>query len=340
MRFQTFLPCLAALSLAACGSEVPTAYEDTSSTISLDAQSSEAFPKILPLPNGFQPEGIAIGTGTEFFVGSFSLGAVYRGDLRTGQGEVLVPPDPGTRQVVGLSYDPRSDQLFAAGGFLGTATVFDGSTGATKATYALSTPCGAVPCTMVNDAVVTRDAVYFTDLFRPVIYRLPLGAGGELLDEAVPVELPLTGDFVFDPVCPIFPYPANANGIDATPDGKHLVIVNLCTGQLYRVDPTSGHASWIDLGGDALPYGDGILLDGHELFVVQNFFNQIAVVELAPDLARGVVARVITDPNLRIPSTIAEFGSALYAVNARFDVADPTVPNPTVEFEVVRVDKR
>jgi hypothetical protein len=73
---------------------------------------------------------------------------------------------------------------------------------------------------------------------------------------------------------------------------------------------------------------------------VQNLLNQIAVVELAPDLARGVVARVITDPNLRIPSTIAEFGSALYAVNARFDVADPTVPNPTVEFEVVRVDKR
>jgi len=340
MKSHFLVACLAVPLVAACDQRVPTAYDDTSPTISLTSQSAVAFPEILPLPTGFQPEGIAIGKGTEFFVGSISLGAVYKGDLRTGRGEVLVAPDPGYRQVIGLSYDPRSDQLFAAGGFLGTATVFDGSTGATKATYSLATPCGAVPCTMVNDAVVTRDAVYFTDLFRSAIYRLPLGPGGELLDEAVPVELPLTGDFVFDPVCPIFPYPANANGIDATPDGKHLVIVNLCTGQLYRVDPTSGHASRIDIGGDALPYGDGILLDGHELFVVQNFFNQIAVVELAPDLARGVVARVITDPALRIPSTIAEFGNALYAVNARFDVADPTVPNPTVEFEVVRMDKR
>jgi sugar lactone lactonase YvrE len=340
MRSHALLLGLAALSLAACGQEVPTAADETDATISLAAEASAAFPEILPLPTGFQPEGISIGRGTEFFVGSIPLGAVYKGDLRTGHGEVLVAPAPGTRQVIGLTYDPRSDQLVAAGGFLGTATVFDGTTGATKATYQLTQPCLDVPCTWVNDAVVTRDAVYFTDSFGASLHRLPLGPGGQLIAGAVPVEIPLTGDFVFDPVCPIFPYPVNANGIDATPDGKQLVIVNLCTGQLYRVDPTTGHASGIDLGGDALPYGDGILLDGHELFVVQNFLNQIAVVELAPDLTRGVVARVITDPDFRVPSTIAEFGNALYAVNARFDVADPTVPNPTVEFEVVRVDKR
>ncbi len=340
MRTHLLLLGLAAMILAACGQDVPTAADETNATISLAAQSAETFPKILPLPNGFQPEGIAIGKGTEYFVGSFSLGAVYKGDLRTGEGQILVAPDPGSRMVIGLSYDPRSDQLFAAGGFLGTATVFDGSTGAVKATYSLSTPCADVLCTMVNDAVVTRDAVYFTDLFRPAIYRIPLGPGGELLQGAVPEEIPLGGDFVFTPVCTVFPYPANANGIDATPDGRHLVIVNLCTGQLYRVDPTSGHASRIDLGGDALFLGDGILLDGHELFVVQNLLNQIAVVELAPDLTRGVVARVITDADFRVPSTIAEFGNALYAVNARFDVADPTVPNPDVEFEVVRVEKR
>ena len=45
------------------------------------------FPDIIPLPNGFQPEGIATGRGTTFYVGSIPTGAVYRGDLRTGEGE-------------------------------------------------------------------------------------------------------------------------------------------------------------------------------------------------------------------------------------------------------------
>lgn len=43
---------------------------------------------------------------------------------------------------------------------------------------------------------------------------------------------------------------------------------------------------------------------------------------------------VITDPYFRIPATASDFGSALYAVNARFDV--PT--GPDVEYEVVRVE--
>jgi hypothetical protein len=37
----------------------------------------------------------------------------------------------------------------------------------------------------------------------------------------------------------------------------------------------------------------------------------------------------------RIPTTIAEFGDALYAVNARFDVP----PTPDTEYDVVRVSK-
>lgn len=340
MRAHVLGLCLAMLLTASCNREAPTALGDEASAFPQAAYSGLAFPKILPLPTGFQPEGIAIGRGAEFFVGSFPLGALYRGNLRTGDGEIMVAPDPGNRSVVGLSYDGRTDRVFAAGGLLGTAYVFDGSTGDTKATYQLSIPCPAVPCTLINDVVVTRDAAYFTESFGPFLYRVPLGAGGQLPPAEAVERIPLSGDFVFDPVCPVFPFPVNANGIDATPDGKNLVIINLCTGALYRVDPSSGHASLIDLGGVALVFGDGILLDGRDLYVVQNFLNQIAVVELAPDLASGVFTRTITDPGFRIPATIGEFGSALYVVNARFDVAPPDVPSPTVEFEVVRVNKR
>ena len=36
------------------------------------------FPKIILLPNGWQPEGIASGSGTSFYVGSLADGAISR----------------------------------------------------------------------------------------------------------------------------------------------------------------------------------------------------------------------------------------------------------------------
>lgn len=283
---------------------------------------SPVFPKIIPLPDGFSPEGIVVGEGTDFFVGSLVDGAIYAGDLLTGQGGVLVPGQMG-RMAVGLSFDPRSSFLFACGGYNGDAFVYDTSTGAEVAAYLLSGPSG-----MINDVIVTSSAAYFTDSYNPVFYRLPLGPAGSLPDQADVEAITLGGDFQH------MPGQFNANGIEATPDGKWLLIVNSYTGILYKVDPESGNAIMINLAGDAVPSGDGIVLTGKTLYVVQNFLNQIAVVELDPDLTSGAIANVITDPYFRIPATASDFGSALYAVNARFDV--PT--GPDVEYEVVRVE--
>ena len=91
--------------------------------------------------------------------------------------------------------------------------------------------------------------------------------------------------------------------------------------------------------------GDGLVLDGKTLYVVQNFLNQIGVVDLNPALTSGTVLEPITDPSFRIPTTAAEFGSHLYAVNARFDVAAPPFPgsppaDPSLKYEMVRVSKR
>ena len=54
------------------------------------AAPSKPFPDVITLPDGFQPEGIASGTGTIFYVGSIPTGDIYRGDFRTGEGELLV----------------------------------------------------------------------------------------------------------------------------------------------------------------------------------------------------------------------------------------------------------
>ena len=284
---------------------------------------AQAFPDVIPLPNGFQPEGIAVGKGSTFYVGSIPTGAVYRGDLRTGEGDVLVPAQEG-RAAIGLKYDERTGLLFVAGGPTGFAYVYDGETGENVAEIQLTTGDR-----FINDVVITNDSVYFTNSRQPVLYRVALENNGELPDSPIVEEIPLTGDYQFTPNA------FNANGIAATPNGKTLIIVNSVDGVLYNVDPTTGVATRIDLGGATVPNGDGILLQGKTLYVVQNRLNQIAVVELSSDLTQGEIVDTHTSPAFRVPTTIARFGDSLYAVNARFG----TPPTPDTEYEVVRVPR-
>ena len=114
-----------------------------------------------------------------------------------------------------------------------------------------------------------------------------------------------------------------------------MILVNSTEGALYNVDPTTGVATRIDLGTGAVPNGDGILLQGKTLYVVQNRLNQIAVIELNADFTAGTITDTITDSDFRVPTTIARFGNSLYAVNARFG----TPPTPDTEYEVVRVSR-
>ncbi len=303
----------------------------------------DAFPDDIPLPNGFQPEGITVGKGHTAYVGSGFSGAIYQVDLRSGKGDYLVPPSMG-QWVLGMDYDPRTDYLYAAGGIFGNLMVYDASSGHLVANYQLTTPPmpGQDPTSLLNDVVVTRTGVYVTESFSPFLYKLSLGAGGQLIPGASPQTLPLSGDFQMTTDAPLG-FPVNANGIDATPDGKHLVIVNLSSGLLYRVDPQSGYADQIDLGGASMLFGDGLMLEagdgGFTLYVARNMMNVIAEVHLGPDLLSGTVARMITSPLLRIPSTVDDLGNGLYAVNARFDVSPPLQPAPDVEYNIVRLEK-
>lgn len=294
----------------------------TLSVIQVNAQ-GESFPSIIPLPNGFRPEGVAIGNGHDIYAGSLGTGEVYRADLRTGQLDMVVPPQEG-RIAVGLSFDSRSNFLFVAGGPAGAGFVYNVQDGSPVSSFQFTTEPS-----FVNDVVVTQDAAYFTDSFRPYFYRVPLSSNGQLPDPSTFDVIPLSGDFVFVPGA------FNSNGIDATPNGKTLIIVNSGRGELYNVEPSTGFASLIDLGGGAVPNGDGILLDGKTLYVVQNRINQIAVVRLNSQYSAGKIVSHITDPAFDVPTTIAEFGNSLYAVNARFG----TPPGPDTEYDIVQVTK-
>jgi len=137
----------------------------------------------------------------------------------------------------------------------------------------------------------------------------------------------LTGDFQLAPGF-------NLNGIDATPNGKTLVTVQSGTGKLFTVTP-AGVTTEIDLGGQTVQNGDGILLQGRTLYVVRNQNNQIAVVQLKKGLERGEVQRHLTDADLDVPTTIVFRNQFLFAVNARFT----TPATPSTKYQVVKVHR-
>ncbi len=284
------------------------------------ATARPSSPDVIALPDGFQPEGITAGRGTTFYVGSLVDGAVYRGDVRTGEGAVVIPGVAGN-VAVGTEVDHRN-RLWVAGGSTGKARVYNARTGKLRRTYNLA-PAGT---TFVNDVVVTRRAAYFTDSAKPRIYVAPLRAEGRLGPAR---RLFLSGALEYQTGF-------NVNGIEATPNGRALLVVQSNTGLLYRVNVTTGRTRQVDLGGASLTNGDGLLRQGRTLYVVRNRLNEVAVVTLEAGLRTGTLTDTLTDSDFQVPTTIARIGSALYAVNARFG----TPPTPDTEYTVVRVEHR
>jgi sugar lactone lactonase YvrE len=281
------------------------------------ATAKPAFPDVISLPNGFQPEGITAGRGNSFYVGSLVDGAIYRGNVRTGEGRVVVPGAEGN-VAVGTEVDHRN-RLWVAGGDTGKARVYNARTGELRRTYRLA-PAGT---TFINDVVVTKRAAYFTDSVKPRLYVAPLRSHGRL---GPAHRLLFSGALRYQEGF-------NVNGIEASPNGRSLLVVQSNTGNLYRVNAATGRTRQVDLDGASLSNGDGILRQGRTLYVVRNQLNEIAVVELGAGYRSGTVTDTLTDSDFQVPTTVARIGSALYAVNARFG----TDPEPTTEYTVVRV---
>jgi sugar lactone lactonase YvrE len=274
------------------------------------------FPATIALPAGFRPEGIAIGPGPVAYLGSLANGSIFRVDLRTGRSAV-VSQGPGT-PTVGVKTD-RHGRLYAAGGAAGDARVIDTRSGRVLAAYQLESGTS-----FINDVVLTPSAAWFTDSANPALHRLPLSRDGR--PAAATERIPLTGDIVYGPG-------NNANGIAPTPDGRGLLIVQSNTGLLFRVDPSTGVTRGVDLGGETLVNGDGLLQRGRTLYVVQNRLNTVAVLRLnATGTAAEIVAR-LTDPRFDVPTTVAAFDGRLYLPNARFT----TTPTPTTTYDLVAI---
>jgi sugar lactone lactonase YvrE len=281
------------------------------------------LPDQIALPNGWQPEGITT-DGKFVYSGSLANGAIFRANVRTGDGKVLAQGATG-RVAAGLDYDKRRDVLWVVGGPTGEIRAQDADNGKVLATYEFPTtsPAGR----FLNDVVVTRHAVFATDSFNQELVVIPLKSGGSRHFPAASAAttLPLTGDVVF------VENEFNLNGIV---EARHMLIsVQSVTGLLFRINPHTGVSRTIDLHGTLLTGGDGLELDGRLLYVGRNQ-GEVDAIELGHSLTNGRQVATITDPTFDVPTTVALARHSLFVINARFG----TPPTPDTTYSITRVD--
>jgi len=290
------------------------------------------FPDRVYVLDGSGSEGFAIGKGPTAY-NSSPDGSIYKVDLRSGQGEVLTPvTDPEGCSKLGMRVDDRTNYLFVAGCVNGNAFVYDAGTGALMMEYQLN---NSGEPGVVNDLTITNDAVYFTDSFRAVLYRLPLSKNGGLpLDPGAATEIPLPSEFINnDPFC------CTGNGIVSTPNGKTLIIGHSNLARLYRFDTASGDLEQITVDGPLTGFLDGLALHNDVLYIMTPYdfpgppasIDRIQVVQLEKGYLSGTLVQTITDPeNLDGVASGAVFGDSLYVNNARY-ASIPVFPIPANE---------
>ena len=288
----------------------------------------QASPAAYALPgDDVFPEGIAYDDDEEvFYVGSTTDGTIFSADV--GGDTVEVFSDAGADgRTSAIGMDVRDERLFVAGGRTGMAYAYDTDDGDLVTSFTTPAP-PQDGGTFINDVTITSDGdAYFTDSFRPVLFR-----AASTDDTELESWLDLTGTAIQ------YGDGFNLNGIVSTSDGDYLIVVQSNTGQLFRIstgdDP---EVEAIDVGGATFPNGDGLLLDGRTLYVVQNQQELIVPVTLSSDFLTGDVGTAISSDALMYPTTIAQISPrSLLVVNAQFDEQGPD-GSPSLPFSVVRL---
>ncbi|QCB94783.1 SMP-30/gluconolactonase/LRE family protein [Cellulomonas shaoxiangyii] len=279
-----------------------------------------------PAADDVYPEGVAV-RGDDFFVSSTTDGTIYRGDLDEPTATpFLLGGQDGRTSAIGVKVDGRT--LLIAGGATGRVWAYDLRTRALTGSWQVvqdGTPA------FVNDlAVSPRGDVYVTDSVRPALYRIDAHerrtTGTELLEPFVS----------FDGTALAYNDGFNVNGIAISRDGRHAVLAQTSTATLFRVGLTDRSVEAIDLGGEPVS-GDGLLLDGRRLQVVEWLGDEssIVTVDLDRGYASGTVVSRTSDPSFDDPTTIARAGRSLLVVNSQFGTrAAGGTPEP---FTVSRI---
>lgn len=251
------------------------------------------------------PEGVATEKdGRVFFVGATRDGTIYRGTIDSPTVSEFILGSEG-KSAIGL--EVAGGKLYVAGGMTGKLLVYDVATKQVVASF--DTGSGG----FLNDLVVTRKGdVFVTDSFRPILWHVTAGQvrAGSGTPQGIPVGPEIAYQSQF-----------NLNGIVARRGGRQLIVVQSNTGDLFRIDldddaPNGRAIRRIDA--PSLPGGDGLLLDGGRLIVVQGAPAALRFLNLKGGATRAEIVETRTDPSLRGPSTVDRARDLYLVVNADF----------------------
>ncbi len=313
MRFR--MP-LAATGAAVVLAGLVAAAPASASTAAAPARAPQAHRHHLPstyvVPGeNTYPEGSAADerTGT-FWVSAAGTGAIYRGHATDPQMRLFLEPGKdGRTNTLGMEYSRGI--LYIAEGTTGDLYAYDAYSG--KLLTRQPTGPG-----FVNDVTIGADgAAYFTDSFRPYIFRLARDKNGtwsatRWLD-----------------VSSVIPYPEGVvvlNGIAPIEGGRYLMTIAANTGQLYRIDVRNRKITPVKVVNANLVNGDGLETYRKSLYVVRNTDNRVERVRLSHHglVATGVAS--LSDPSFATPTTAEVLWGRLLVVNCQFVAETPKLP--------------
>ncbi len=274
------------------------------------------------------PEGVAYDAASDdFFVGSTTDGTIFRGNFIDPEASIFLPGGAeGRTTAIGMKVDAEG-RLIIAGGRTGMVWVYDTVSG--QLIRSFSNGKGENE-TFLNDlTVIPNGDILITDSRDPVIYRIPVA---DLEPSQTPGNLE---DWLRLEGTPIqFQEGTNLNGIALMADGAHVLTVQSNTGMLFCINLLTREVAEVDLGDLSLTGGDGLVIDGLDLYVVDH--TSALVLELSPHLTSAGLKETITHPTFAFPTTAALRGGKLIVVNSQFDKRQTT---PSLPFTVTLVDR-
>ena len=230
-------------------------------------------------------------------------GTIYRGELGQPQLEVWVGPRTGD-DGRGIDVDDAG-RVYVAGGPSGEVRVFDAS-----GTLLAELPTGQTG-SFLNDVWVGTDgAAYVTDSSLPRIWRVTQRGG----DWVIELWRDVSDTITYTPPLTDF----DLGGIVGTRDGRYLLTTQGTTGQLWRIDIATKAIIQVDMDGSSLINADGIVLQGHHLYVVQNFSRQITKLRLSGDWSSAEVRDVLATAADRTFTTAKIARGQLLVVDSKF----------------------
>ncbi len=247
------------------------------------------LPKTYTMPgHNLFPEGMGYDSRTgDFFVGAIGGGAVLRGNVADPNVQVFSPAGSDGRTAA-LGARPDHGRVYV--GSFGSGKIWIYNERNARLIAVLDT---GMPSSVLNDFSFLPDGTAFvTDSTNPFLWRITWSRGTPTLQKWID----FTGT-VF-----VYTSAINADGIVTSPDGRYLVINQLGTGKLFRVDVATKAVTQVDDGGFDLTNADGMDITGRSVYVVRNANAQIVKVDMSPDFSSGVVDTVTTSPAFLFPT--------------------------------------